>query len=79
MAKNERMGPQLKVVGVILGWSGKPQLAWKKDAKWWQFWRKGIFILPYNWEYETCKEYYPDGFGTWPKDPITKEELEIYE
>lgn len=69
----------MKVVGVTLGWTGRPQLAWKIELPWWNFWDSDIRILPYYYEVEKYVQYYPDGYGTWPKDPTTGEKLEIYE
>lgn len=37
----------------------------------------GWKILPHWLDFKFYPEYYPDGFGTWPKDPKTGEALPI--
>jgi hypothetical protein len=56
-----------KVLGITLGWGGNPQLSFDDNT---------IFYSS-DCDYIFYPEYFPDGPNTWPKDPITKEKLEI--
>jgi len=66
--ENESDGYVDKVVGVTLDWGGRAVTV-NPQGK----------IFPYDYEMIRRKEYYPDGPGTWPKDPETGEKLPIYD
>ena len=50
-----------------LGWDGKPTLLLED----------GRSVLPRSAEDLIHEAYYPNGSGTWPIDPITKQPLEV--
>lgn len=56
-----------KIIGVKMGWSYKPQLCFED----------GKILFSSDADYLFYKEYFPDGKGAWPIDPITKNKLEI--
>lgn len=55
----------MRIVGVTLGWDGRPTLLFENGR-----------ILPRDWEKLRFPEYYPTGKdGEWPVDPKTGEKL----
>lgn len=58
-----------QIVGVTIGYSGKPQLCFAD--------RKILFSS--DADYLLYPEYFPDGKGTWPIDPDTKEKLPVFD
>jgi hypothetical protein len=68
--------------GVTLGWGLNPQRRLDtfrrcKDCSK-KFWDRGN-VLPYTIEITWHSEYYPDGYGSWPRDPVTGEKLPVAE
>ena len=55
------------IVGVTLGWSGRPQLMFAG----------GQVLFKPDLDFLLHPEYFPDGKGTWPKDPETGKKLRI--
>lgn len=52
---------------VTLGWDCKPTILLED----------GVSVLPRQAEDIIHSRYYPNGSGTWPVDPVTKQRLEI--
>lgn len=71
----------MRIIGATLGYNMHPQLAWERvfRHRWWIFrWKtKKILVMPYEWELDRYRQYYPDGRYTWPKDPKSGEKLPI--
>lgn len=75
--------PTIHIVGATLGWDGSPTLCFEERtprAFWFIKWTsRRQFVFPRLWEQRRYGAYYPDGFGSWPKDPVTGKKLEIVE
>ncbi len=62
-----------KINGVTLGWDGKPTICFEVDGK------EGL-VLPRAAEEIIHKKYYEnDHANDWPCDPVTGEQLPIWE